>query len=272
MNIRDKFKSFFFDYWPDYIYIKLLPLLLPLFNSKRTAHGYKVSSLGNNLFNIYNVSDSLFFIGAKRIDRWLYPNGINKGCQRMIEKYLPENLHIKENDIVVEVGANIGEFTLAMLKMEAAIYSFEPDAAVYKCLIRNVSAYSNIKTFPVACSNHDGKVQFYISSNDADSSVIKPEVFTEVVTVDCLTLATINSQIVNGVIKLLKVEAEGYEPEVLATLHFCADKIMNITVDAGPERLGSSTKDEVSSILMINGYSVSCKGDIVFGSKEGISF
>ena len=125
--------------------------------------------------------------------------------------------------------------------------------------------------YQIACSDRDGKVQFYLSSNDADSSVIPPESYTRVLDVDCLTLSTICAEKIKKPIRLLKVEAEGYEPEVLSTLNFCHKSIQNITVDAGPERFGKSTKEEVSKILVDNGYLTSYNGDIVFGSKEGCS-
>jgi FkbM family methyltransferase len=271
-NFKNSIKTLFFSSFPDYIYIKIIPILLPLFNHKRIGHRYTVKKEGNNFYVIGNNSEKLFFIGFRRIDRWLYPNGIAKGADRMINKYIPSNFLISKGDTVVEIGANIGEFTIAMAKKEVNVYSFEPDTEVFKCLKLNTSLSNNITIFPIACSDKDGKVQFYLSSSDADSSVIPPESYTNITEVECLTLSTICNVEVNKLIRLLKVEAEGYEPEVLSTLNLCHKNIQNITVDAGPERFGKSTKDEVSRILINNGYLTSCKGDIVFGSKLGIKF
>lgn len=272
VHLKDTIKNLFFNSLPDYAYIKLVPILLPLFNLKRLGHGYSVKQKWNNCFVIGNNNEELFFIGSKRIDRWLYPSGISKGSDRMSRKYLPSDFKISDNDVVVEICANIGEFTIAMSKIGAQVYSFEPDADVFKCLSLNTCKSNAIQIFPVACSDHDGRVQFYLSSNDADSSVIPPETFTNVTEVECLTLSTICFERVKKPIRLLKVEAEGYEPEVLSTLNFCHENIQNITVDAGPERFGKSTKHEVSKLLSENGYLISNKNDIVFGSKEGIIF
>lgn len=271
-NLKNPIKDFFFSSLPDYLYIKIVPILLPLLNPKRLGHRYIVEKQGNNFYSIGNNIEKLFFIGFKRIDRWLYPNGIVKGSDRMIVKYLPSNFQISNADVVVEVGANIGEFAIALSNNGANVYSFEPDAEVFKCLELNTLKSNNVILYPIACSDHDGKVRFYLSSNDADSSVIPPESYTSVLEVECLTLSSICSEKIKKPIRLLKVEAEGYEPEVLSTLNLCHKNIQNITVDAGPERFGKSTKEDVSKLLFDNGYLISYKDDIVFGSKQGITF
>jgi FkbM family methyltransferase len=271
-NYKNIIKNLIFSSLPDYLFIKIIPIILPLFNPLRIGHRYIVEKKGNNFYSIGNNFEKIFFIGFKRVDRWLYPNGIVKGSERMIVKYLPSNFQISKQDVVVEVGANIGEFAIAMSNNGANVYSFEPDAEAFKCLELNTLKSNNVILYQIACSDHDGKVQFYLSSNDADSSVIPPESYTNVLEVECLTLSTICSEKIKKPIRLLKVEAEGYEPEVLSTLNLCHKNIQNITVDAGPERFGKSTKDEVSKLLIDNGYLISYKDDIVFGSKEGITF
>ena len=271
-NFKNIIKNLIFSSLPDYVFIKIIPIVLPFFNPLRMGHKYIVEKQGNNFYSIGNNIEKLFFIGFKRIDRWLYPNGILKGSERMIVKYLPSNFKISKADVVVEVGANIGEFAIAMSNNGANVYSFEPDAEVFKCLELNTFKSNNIILYPIACSDHDGKVRFYLSSNDADSSVIPPEFYTSVLEVECLTLSTICFEKIKKPIRLLKVEAEGYEPEVLSTLNLCQENIQNITVDAGPERFGKSTKEDVSKLLVDNGYLISYKDDIVFGSKEGITF
>ncbi|MFE9727911.1 FkbM family methyltransferase [Streptomyces sp. NPDC005794] len=53
--------------------------------------------------------------------------------------YLPEALHLPENPVVFDVGANIGMFTLFVQSERpgATVHSFEPVPSVYELLCRN---------------------------------------------------------------------------------------------------------------------------------------
>ena len=55
-------------------------------------------------------------------------------------------------------------------------------------------------------------------------------------------------------IDLLKIEAEGFEPEVLIGFNSFFKKIKYIALDCGPERGGSTTYTECAGILEKAGY------------------
>ncbi|MFM1953459.1 MAG: hypothetical protein RL187_668, partial [Actinomycetota bacterium] len=57
-----------------------------------------------------------------------------------------------------------------------------------------------------------------------------------------------------GPIDLLKIEAEGYEPEVLAGARSILPRVERITVDAGEEREGKSTAPECVTLLTDQGF------------------
>jgi hypothetical protein len=49
---------------------------------------------------------------------------------------------------------------------------------------------------------------------------------------------------------LIKCEAEGFEPEVLLGGYLMLSKTKYISCDAGPERMGESTLENVNKILV----------------------
>jgi len=57
-------------------------------------------------------------------------------------------------------------------------------------------------------------------------------------------------------IRLLKVEAEGMEPEVLAGAHQTLQRVDYVAVDAGPERGGENTVPAVLNALTSAGFEV----------------
>lgn len=78
---------------------------------------------------------------------------------------------VKKGDIAVDIGAQIGFFTL-LLAREAGpngrVYGFEPDPGNFALLRKNViaNAYSNVKLEEKACADKTGKGRLYLSKND----------------------------------------------------------------------------------------------------------
>lgn len=86
--------------------------------------------------------------------------------------------------------------------------------------------------FNLGLWNSDGQLDFYLSSEGADSSLIKPAQFDTVIQLPTRRLA----DIVQGPIKLLKIEAEGAEPEVLKGAEPLLPQVVWISADVGYER------------------------------------
>jgi FkbM family methyltransferase len=90
----------------------------------------------------------------------------------------------------MDIGANIGEFTIAAANKfkNSIIYAFEPDPLAFECLKFNVSSSnlnSRVIALKCALSDNTGQSVFYISSADADSSLVKPGKFTETIKNGC---------------------------------------------------------------------------------------
>ena len=77
--------------------------------------------------------------------------------------YLRHGISLDENACVIDVGANIGMFTLFALQEApgATIYSFEPSPAVFDALNANAALYGeNVRTFNCGLSDRDGEASF----------------------------------------------------------------------------------------------------------------
>ncbi|MDD9870767.1 MAG: FkbM family methyltransferase [Gammaproteobacteria bacterium] len=88
----------------------------------------------------------------------------------------------------------------------------------------------------------NGRVQFYESTANDDSSIIEPPHHERVVNISAITLEKFAADHGIGKIKILKVETEGAEPEVLMGAEKILHRIEYIAADLGPERgLGQKT-------------------------------
>ena len=67
---------------------------------------------------------------------------------------------IKKDDIVIDIGANIGMYTLMSgVGREAIVYGFEPAASNYHLLLKNIklnSMHNRIKTYCAGVLDYDG--------------------------------------------------------------------------------------------------------------------
>lgn len=80
----------------------------------------------------------------------------NKGFEHRTVKLMKEV--VKEGMVVIDIGANIGMYTLLLSKLVGAkgkVYAFEPDSKTFKILQKNVemSGYSNIEMLQLALSD-----------------------------------------------------------------------------------------------------------------------
>ncbi len=118
---------------------------------------------------------------------------------------------------MIDVGANIGTLSLACADQVGAsgkVYSFEPHPETFRYLKNNIAlnGFKNIQDFSYALGSKDA--QMYISDESDDSqNAIKNNgnggISVQMKTLDSLIPA-------NQKIKLLKIDVEGYEGEVLS--------------------------------------------------------
>lgn len=81
---------------------------------------------------------------------------------------------IKKGDVVLDIGANIGYYTLIFAKLvgeEGKVYAFEPDPNTFALLKKNieVNKYQNVILEQKAVSNKTGKIKLYLSSYSVDN-------------------------------------------------------------------------------------------------------
>jgi len=75
--------------------------------------------------------------------------------------------HIKEGDVVMDIGANIGYYTLVAAKLVGAngkVYAFEPESINFSFLKKSVEInnYENVICEKKAVSNENGKLKLFL--------------------------------------------------------------------------------------------------------------
>jgi FkbM family methyltransferase len=188
----------------------------------------------------------------KRLE--LYKDGVSHRRAWILGDYrVPHDL-VGAGDVVVDVGANIGELGLWVEAQGGRYIAFEPDPVAFKALQNNTP---DADLYDVALSDSNGTAEFYLNTAEADSSLFKPSEAHGSITVRKVTLDSFFEEVgAPEAIRLLKVEAEGMEPEVLAGALATLQKVEYVAVDAGPERGGDNTVPAVLNCLMGLGFEV----------------
>lgn len=250
---------------PGPMYVYLARLFIPLLDSNRRSSGVKVSRHGR-LYLARGLGFQYYFFSPFNVGRYLYKEDYI--AKKMLEKYSQSGVRVNKGDVVVDVGANVGEYSLAVSGIASKIIALEPDANHHKCLVLNAKGKTNIVCEDLALGDADGKKELFVASMNNDSSFIEPEYWRYKIEIKTVTLKTLMQRHNLSHIDFLKVEAEGYEPEILEASLPVLGFVRKVAVDGGPERSGKYTKDRCASILENAGFHVAMSGDIVFAKRS----
>jgi FkbM family methyltransferase len=161
--------------------------------------------------------------------------------------------------IFVDVGANVGYFTLLAASLGASVIAYEPTPGVFERLRQNVALnnFTRVVLVNAAVADQPGTLTLYQSPDDPEANNIFGE-GSHAVEVPSVTL---DEDLTNrGVqkIDLLKIDAEGAEPLVLAgaTTLFLLSPAPTIIIEVNPVALRSanSAPAAVFNRLQTSGY------------------
>lgn len=205
-------------------------------------------------------------IGGERIyiaaaNRWSrYFKGVGKQLDSIAQQYrLYDVAPVFAGRTVIDIGANIGEFSMFAARRGARVIAIEPDRPVYDVLLRNAGGY-DIRTYCELLWHEPAELTFYSSTANADSSVFRPH---EVEGTDKRLARPLDDVVPDDVdeIVAIKADAEGAEPEVLMGAVRTLARTRYIALDCGAERLGQETVEDCTRILEGYGFDVGVSRD-----------
>lgn len=130
--------------------------------------------------------------------------------------------HIRKGDITVDVGANIGYYTLLMAKLKAVVHSFEPEPNNFTLLKNNVELnhFTNVILHNKAVSNINGKAKFILADYGIGQHKLGNSKFgTRTIDVTVTTIDLEN-------IDFAKIDVEGAELLVLQGMKTLPNKMI----------------------------------------------
>jgi FkbM family methyltransferase len=182
--------------------------------------------------------------------------------------YNPEGFELKKGDVVVDVGAHIGTFSIFASKLASKVYSFEPIGENFSLLQENIemNKADNVYPFKMAVSKQNGETELFINdkNNAAHSSYMHKE--SKKVIVKTISFEDFVKSNNVSKIDFLKMDCEGAEYDIFFN---CPKNILSMIGKISMECHNIDSKNNslaLKDFLQNNGFEVnirSADSDIV---------
>ena len=197
-----------------YFYKKMNTFLVKLYYHKRPfryllAIFLKKTQLSQRIVFENNGIKFRFFSTSFSQTLWTFAPNFSDEESVFFQKY------IQHNDVIFDVGANIGSLTLIAAKMvgkNGNVLAFEPSKKIFEALNYNIelNKFTNCKTYNVALGEKNGEQNWQEKSADDQSKI---NISQSKIKVKMSQLDEYSAPF--SKIDLLKIDVEGYEYFVL---------------------------------------------------------
>lgn len=240
------------------------------------------------LFRFFWSNNIIDIQGSK-----MYVDVLNKShsMRKTFQHYASDKIHekttteifkkvIKKGDIVLDIGANIGYFTLLSANLageKGRVYSFEPEPTNFKYLTKNIklNAYNHVTANQKAVSDKDGeKVKLYICSYESGHHTINQpkgikdygggahsEINPDFIEVETVSIDKFCDENIKSPVNVIKLDVEGAEFLALLGMNQTIKESKNLKmfIEFFPlliRDMGHSPEEFARKILEDYGFSV----------------
>ena len=141
---------------------------------------------------------------------------------------------IKKGDVVIDIGANVGYYTLIFAKLvgdEGKVYAFEPEPYNFNLLKKNIeiNGYKNIILEQKGISNKNGKTILYIGAQGTGGHSFADDGTRTPIDIEIVYLDDYFKDY-EGKIDFIKMDIEGAEPLAIEGMSSILNKNKNLKV------------------------------------------
>jgi len=188
----------------------------------------------------------------------------HKKREPICTNYLMHAGVLKEGDVVLDIGANVGYYVLVEAQLvgkSGKVYAVEPVRSNFELLERNVQLnnFKNVSTFQFAFGEKDSKSEIYVSDKSNLCAIKRNAAGGKIISKEEVHMATVDTFFTDKASpNLIRMDVEGYEYEIIKGMAKTLKGDIKILVELHPLRpyLGPEKIDEIFRVLEQNGFGV----------------
>jgi FkbM family methyltransferase len=206
--------------------------------------------LVKELWQFYKLCfSSLFFMRSQKIKQFDgFKLNLNISEYTAWEYFFRKDLHLleeefiknnfKENDNAIDIGANIGFFTLLLssISRKGTIHSFEPEKKNFSKLLNNISLNNvkNVKTYNLGLSDKKGKAKLYLSLTNYGGHWIEKKNKHYLRKNQVIKIERLDDILNKDFYQIIKIDTEGHELKILEGMrNILINKVNFIIIEHG---------------------------------------
>lgn len=179
---------------------------------------------------------------------------------------------ISNNPIVIDVGANVGYFSLFSLVRypKAKVFSFEPMPMNFELLKKYRDENKNLDFNPTnrAMSGEKGHITLQYDASDSfttSASIFDTSIGSDTLKVETVTLEDVINENQLEKIDLLKLDCEGSEYSILyGASEAVLEKVKALTIETHLGKGDKENRDDLVKFIEQKGFTTKVENDIVW--------
>lgn len=208
-------------------------------------------------------------------NKGFYP-GLHRWAFYILSTHLKPNLtdifrkEIKKGMVVVDIGANIGFYSILASKLvgsKGKVYAFEPEQKNYNRLVKNLkrNRCRNVVPLNLAVGEKKGELKLYINPDNPSDHCTYDRGHGH--TSETITVTSIDAQ-VQGRVDFIKMDIQGFEESALKGMKetFSRNRHLKLITEFWPYGLKKAGSDPSKTVRLIEEagfkvYDIGHKGD-----------
>ncbi len=195
------------------------------------------------------------------VGRKIFKYGIH---EPHIYDFLHNGFRVKPGDLLLDIGANLGWYSVLFDRLgegRARVFSFEPDPQNYRLLERNLSLNDarSVTALSTGLSSRDDQATLYRYSekNLGKHSMLRLPDLDDGIAVETQRLDTLLAErnLASAPIKLIKLDVEGYELEVLRGAKQALERTELVVMEYSPRYYSTYEAERIRRVLTSAGFS-----------------
>jgi FkbM family methyltransferase len=146
---------------------------------------------------------------------------------------------IRRGDVVIDLGANVGEVSEYFLRKGAIVHAYEPNAHAAQVLLQRLGCKKNLHFYPLAVAGFTGRSKLYLHRDHHESELTysqagslcseKDNVCEDFIEIDVVSIRDVLAA--HKHIKLLKIDIEGGEYDIMDEILARLDTIDTVLLE-----------------------------------------